>query len=127
MIFLDTDVVIDFLRGNSQAQAWLLALGAEEIGISGFVALELLQGCTNKHSQAKVEKLIAQFRIEWASSQAYKNALETYKQFHLSHAIGMIDILIGHIAVELDVPLYTFNQKHYRLIDGLATIQPYSR
>lgn len=126
MILLDTDVVIDFLRGNADAHTWLTSLGNEEIVISGFVALELLQGCANKQDQTKVERLISRFRIEWGSSQVYTNALETYRGFHLSHAIGMIDVLIGHIALELALPLYTFNKKHYRVITGLTTIQPYS-
>jgi predicted nucleic acid-binding protein len=39
----------------------------------------------------------------------------------------MIDVLIGHIALELEVPLYTFNQKHYRVISRLTVIQPYTR
>lgn len=38
-----------------------------------------------------------------------------------------LDALIGQIAVALRVPLYTFNQKHYRFIPELRTIQPYEK
>jgi predicted nucleic acid-binding protein len=84
MIFLDSDVAIELLRGKPSAHEWLVSLGNEELVISEFVALELLQGCANKFDQAKVEKLIARFRIEWATSQAYKNALNTINNFTLA-------------------------------------------
>ena len=41
--------------------------------------------------------------------------------------LGYSNVLIGQIAVALRVPLYTFNQKHYRFIPGLQTIQPYDK
>jgi hypothetical protein len=45
MILVDTDVMVDIMRRHSPAVAWLDSLGAEEVGIPGLVAMELLQGC----------------------------------------------------------------------------------
>jgi len=45
MILLDTDVMVDLMRGYEPALTWLDSLGAETIGIPGLVAMELLQGC----------------------------------------------------------------------------------
>jgi len=36
--------------------------------------------------------------------------------------LGLLDVLIGQTAVALEVPLYTFKQKHYRFIPGLQTM-----
>jgi hypothetical protein len=37
----------------------------------------------------------------------------------------LLDALIGHIAIGLNEPLATFNVKHYGVVQGLKTIQPY--
>ena len=51
MILLDTDIMIDLLRKYPSAFAWLASLGDEEIGLPGFVVMELIQGCKNKLEQ----------------------------------------------------------------------------
>ena len=48
-------------------------------------------------------------------------------EYHLSHSIGLLDALIGLTAVAVNLPLYTFNQKHYSMIPNLHTIQPYEK
>jgi predicted nucleic acid-binding protein len=45
----------------------------------------------------------------------------------LSTGISAFDILIGQTAVELGLPLHTFNVKHFRHVPGLTTIQPYTK
>ena len=48
MIFLDSDVVIDILRQFSPAMEWFDSLNDdEELVLSGFVVMELIQGCKN--------------------------------------------------------------------------------
>ena len=42
MLLLDTDVMIDVLRGHDVALEWLHSLADETIGLPGFVAMELL-------------------------------------------------------------------------------------
>ncbi len=37
------------------------------------------------------------------------------------------DIMIGETALALNLPLHTFNQKHYAAIPNLKTIQPYTK
>jgi len=45
----------------------------------------------------------------------------------LSHNLGILDALIGQLAVSLNLPLHTFNDKHYAAIPNLKTAQPYAR
>jgi predicted nucleic acid-binding protein len=35
--------------------------------------------------------------------------------------------LIGETALALNLPIHTFNQKHYAAIPNLKTVQPYTR
>jgi len=102
-------------------------LGYEQIVLPGFVVMELLQGCRNKVEQAKTQKTLKRYDIAWPSPDTCEAALAVFAQFHLSHGIGIIDALIGQMAVALDVPLYTFNQKHYAAIPDLKIVQPYSQ
>lgn len=123
MLLLDTDVMIDVMRRYPTAIAWLESRAMDEVLLPGFVVLELLQGCRGKSEQERVERAITPYRVVWPSDEAVR----TYAQFHLSHNLGFIDALIGHTALLLDLPLHTFNQKHYAVVPGLKTIEPYRR
>ena len=127
MIILDSDVMIDLLRQHPAGVTWLTSLGDEEILLPGFVVMELLQGCSNKAEQNKVEKMLAAFETVWPSPETCDEALATFARYRLRHNLGLLDALIGQTAVALNLPLYTFNRKHYAAIPNLLTLQPYER
>jgi predicted nucleic acid-binding protein len=127
MILLDTDIMIDLSRKYQPAVAWLASLGDEEIALPGFVVMELIQGCRNKLEQEKVEKTLTPYSVMWPSLKACDEALSAFARYHLSHSLGLLDALIGEAAVTLNLPLHTFNQKHYAPIPNLKTIQPYAK
>ncbi len=125
MILLDTDIMIDLLRKYPPALAWLASLGDEEIAMPGFVVMELIQGCKNKLEQQKIEKTLTSYNVVWPSTQACDEARSVFALYHLSHSLGLLDALIGETAIDLNLPLHTFNQKHYAAIPDLETVQPY--
>lgn len=127
MILLDSDVVIDFLRGYQPALDWLIALNDEEIILPGFVVMELIQGCRDAVEQKYLEKAIGQFRHVWPTAEDGEEALSRFSNLYLSHGIGILDCLIGQTAISLQLPLYTFNQKHYAVLDNLETVKPYKK
>ena len=127
MILVDTDIMIDFLREYPPALNFLESLGEDEIYIPGFVVMELIQGCRNKSELKKLEKELVSYKKIWPSTETCNDALSVFSRFHLSHSLGIIDALIGQLAVALNLPLHTFNQKHYAVIPGLRTIQPYQK
>jgi hypothetical protein len=119
--------MIDLLRQYVPALDWLGSLGEEEIILPGFVVMELLQGCNNKTEQAKVEQFLTGFDIVWPLPETCDAALEMFARYHLSHKVGLLDALIGQTAVALNLPLHTFNRKHYAAIPNLLTIDPYKK
>ena len=128
MILLDSDVMIDLLRQYPPAMKWFDALNdEEELLLPGYVVMELIQGCRNKTEQEKVQRELAIYGVVWPESEDCDKALSIFTEYYLSHNAGLLDVLIGQIAVALRVPLYTFNQKHYRFMPGLQTIQPYEK
>ncbi len=95
MILLDTDVMVDILRGYEPAKEWLKT--AQEIGIPGLVA----DDCNR--------------------------ALTSFASHHLSDKIGLLDALIAKTAIGVNAELATFNVKHYRVLKGLRSVQPYAK
>jgi len=127
MVILDTDIMIDLLRGYSEAIKWIKSLGDEEIILPGFVVMELIQGCRNNVEQKKLKKELRQYNVLWPTPEICDEALSIFSYLHLKKGMGIIDVLIGEIAVALGLPLYTFNLKHYNGIPNLETIQPYKK
>lgn len=123
-MLLDTDVMVDFLRGYAPAVTWLTSYSMP-VGISGIVGMELLQGCRDLAEQRQVEREIARFAIYWPTLSDCQQAYRDFAAFHLSDGLGLLDSLIGHTAVGLNEELATFNVKHYGAISGLHTVQPY--
>lgn len=127
MVFLDTDIMVDLLRQYQPSVTWLDSLGEVEVVIPRFVVMELIQGCRSKEEQEKVEKALTDYGVAWPLPETCSKAASAFSRCHLAHGLGIIDALIGQMAVDLEVPLHTFNTRHYEPIAGLSTIQPYEK
>ena len=128
LILLDSDVMIDLLRQYPAAISWFDTLNDDEtLLLPGYVVMELIQGCRNKVEQEQLQHELAIYGIVWLAPVDCGKALDVFTEYCFSDNAGLLDVLIGQTAVASSVPLYTFNQKHYRFIPGLQTIQPYEK
>jgi hypothetical protein len=128
VLVLDTDVIVDILRRYQPAVQWLEQNRQEQFVISGFSAMEVLAGCKDKQEQDAIQRqLFSRFRIAWLAEAECERALQMYSTIHLSNQLGIIDALIGRTALFLNLPLCTFNIKHYVAIPGLKVVRPYER
>jgi hypothetical protein len=127
MILLDTDVMVDILRGYQPAVEWLKTASGKEIGMPGLVAMELLQGCQNTREQKRIEKVLSVYPLYWPEANECDSALKSFAARHLTHQLGLLDALIAHTAIGLGAELATFNVKHYGVMKELRTIQPYKK
>ncbi len=126
MLVLDTDVLIDVQRGHAAALAWFAGL-TELPTVPGLVVMELIQGAQNAGQVRDVLRLTAPLPIVWPTTADCQRALADFTAFHLPHGLGLLDALIAAITVGLSAVLCTFNDKHYRIVPGLVTGQPYIR
>ena len=126
MQLLDTDVMIDVLRGYQPAVAWLESL-PEAPGLPGFVAMELMDGCRSKLEMIRLHRRIQPFQLYWPTQEDCDRALVDFRRNHLAHNLGILDAIIGHCVVGLAASLCTFNLKHYGGVQGLITEQPYQK
>ena len=127
MIILDTDIMIDILREYKPAIEWLNLLGDEGIILPGFAIMELIQGCKNKDEMKELKKEIEKYKVIWPTLEVYEKALKIFTDYYISHKIGILDTIIGQMAVEFNLSLYTFNEKHYKAIPKLKTIEPHKK
>lgn len=88
MILLDTDVMVDILRGHESAKEWLASV--EEIGVPGLVAMELIQGCQNTREQRALERELSEFLLYWPSLDDCNRALKSFSSHHLNDNIGLL-------------------------------------
>lgn len=126
MYLLDTDVLIDIQRRHAPAIAWFSTL-TEVPAIPGFVVMELIQDAQNARQVRDALKLVAPLPVVWPTADDCRRALSDFAAYHLSHNLGLLDALIAACAVGSLADLCTFNVKHYRIVPGLVTVQPYAR
>ena len=123
---LDKDVLIDIQRGHASALSWFAGL-TELPSVPGFVVMELAQDAQNRQQVRQALRLIAPLPVVWPTEADCNRALSDFTAYHLSHSLGLLDALIAACAVGLSATLCTFNVKHYRIVPGLITVQPYTR
>lgn len=126
MQLLDTDVLIDVQRGFLPALAWFGGL-TELPSVPGFVVMELLQDAQSSWQVQAALKLVAPLPIVWPTEVDCARALSDFTKLHLSQGLGLLDSMIAACAMGRSAELCTFNIKHYRMVPGLRTTQPYSR
>ena len=126
MDLVDTDVLIDVQRGHPPALTWFAAL-TDLPAVSGFVVMELVQDARNAREVRRALKLVTPLQVVWPTELDCARALSDFTAYHLSHGLGLLDALIASCAVGLSATLYTFNNKHYRVVPGLVTARPYRR
>ena len=68
---------------------------------------------------------MAPIRITWPDEAACNYALTLLEMFRLSNGLRKYDALIAVTALAARQPLHTHNIKHFRIVPGLQTIQPY--
>lgn len=119
MKLVDTDILIDHLRGREAASAFL-EQWAEEIEISVLTRFELLGGMRSGERHA-VRALVDAFPNRMATSDVADQAGAWAREYRRSHShIGPIDFLIAATAVISGSELATRNVRHYPMYPGLT-------
>jgi predicted nucleic acid-binding protein len=127
MVFLDTDVLVDCLRGLPSAQEWMARSSSEEFQIPGIVAMELITGCQNRTELERTHRFLNAFDVTWPEASEFAEAYALLSEHHLASNLGIPDCLIASMAILRSARLYTFNLRHFGVIQGLDVQSPYTR
>lgn len=114
---IDTDVLIDYLRGVSKAAKCLKDLTARSpCYLSPITVAELYVGVREGKERVILDQFIQEFQIVVLNeSIAMKGGLFR-RDYGKSHGVGLADALIAASAEELTLTVVTLNKKHYPML-----------
>lgn len=117
---LDTDVLIDYLRGQSDAVNYVESL-VEPILISSITVAELYSGVREGRERQTLGTFLSAFEIVLVSTEiAVKGGLYR-RDFGKSHNVGLADALIAATAETRGATLVTLNLKHFPMLASAKT------
>ncbi len=109
-VMIDTDVFIRIFRGDA--------------AINTIVNLELIQGAQNEQQLQQqsrdTEAYLTRFMLLSLTPAVSIKAIELVRTYARSHGLRLPDSLIAATCIEENLPLLTFNVKHFRSIQGLT-------
>jgi len=113
-VLIDTDVAIDFLRGESYAQPLLASLWQEGSAVvSVLTVFELMAGMREKEEIA-TRNFIAACLVEDVSPDVAMRGGELYRKYRAKGiTLNSLDCLIAATALVKGCKLATRNVKHY--------------
>jgi predicted nucleic acid-binding protein len=123
-VLLDSDILIDHLRGYEPARQYLKRFETDEM--QGYLSIvtvaELAAGqMRQEQEEEKVQQLLALFtHIALDFALAWRGG-EIRRQYHTRLA----DALIAATALSRHLPLSTRNLQHFTPIEGLRVEKPY--
>lgn len=123
-VLIDTDVLIDYLRGNPAAVGYVEGL-SERFLISVITVAELYAGVFDGDERIALESLLSEFEIIPVSKPIAVSGGLYRRAYRKSHGVGLADAIIAATAEAEGVSLATLNTKHFPMTPDLVV--PYKR
>lgn len=115
---LDTDIVIEYLRGSDKAAEYLEGL-AGELLLSTISVAELWSGVKGEKEKQALDQFLLAFRLVAVDEGIAKNGGILRQEYARSHGIGLADAIIAATALQEEAKLISFNARHYPMIEEL--------
>ena len=120
---VDSDIIIDFLRGFQNSRDFLLGLknkGTFFISVVSIVEIYSVKDIANSAKKQAVEDFFVAFETIVLDRELAKQA----GAMRLKYQIPFADAIIAATAVSFGLTLITRNKKHFTGIDGLLIQSP---
>ena len=126
LILLDTDVIIDFLRGQQKVKPLFYSIeqGKIEAAFSTITEAELFAGksCSSLEEQQKIDALLGLMKRLSLDKNAAKKAGELKRRCEL----GLADAVIAATAITNSIKIIaTKNKKHFAKVKEVTIEEPY--
>ncbi|MBQ3691540.1 MAG: PIN domain-containing protein [Bacteroidales bacterium] len=122
-VLLDTCVLVEILHKNQNVKQIITDIGWENCYISDITVVELLFGAEVSQNPQKnlpiVKSLLKSFAIIPFSVCINYFCKEKARLSKIGKLIDDNDLYIGTTAVAVNMPIYTYNVKHFSRIEGL--------
>ncbi|RLD73989.1 MAG: type II toxin-antitoxin system VapC family toxin [Bacteroidetes bacterium] len=119
LVVCDTNILIEFYKGNSEIINNLQGIGSQNIALSSVTAAELIFGALNKKELKNIKRDLDQLFVIPLNEKISKNFIDLMLEYTLSYNLDLPDALIASTAIIYDLELYTLNKKHFKYIDDL--------
>lgn len=123
-LLIDTDVLIDYLRGYPAAVSYVEAR-QERFLISVVTAAELYAGIREGEERARLEQFLLAFEIIPLDLRLAVQGGLYRRDYRKSHGVRLADALIAATATQRQAPLVTLNRKHFPMLQDV--IVPYQK
>lgn len=120
---LDTNVIIEVLRGNDEIITKIENVGQENCFISEITIAELLYGAVrgnNPKNFLDVERIEQEFEVLPVRPSFMQYAVVRNKLRQKGTPIDHMDLFIASVAIHNNMTLVTHNTKHFLRIEGLS-------
>lgn len=124
MILCDTNILIEFYKGNSRVVEELQKDGLPNLDVSVITAGELCFGARDIREMESIRRHLSLMRQIPLDSDISDRFLSLLEEFALSHRLTIPDALIAATTLSQDIPLYTLNLKDFQFIPGLKIHTP---
>jgi predicted nucleic acid-binding protein len=114
MVLLDSDILIDYLRGLSAARNYFKSVDAAAISIVSVT--ELVSGARNDEEEAAINELFSTMHIVGVDEKIAREAGRLWRQFLRSHNVETADALIAATSILHRLQLVTLNRRHYPML-----------
>jgi predicted nucleic acid-binding protein len=86
---VDTDILIDALRGMPAAETWLTSQSTTPFAIPGIVAMELMAGCRNQAELRQLQRFLSRFTIAWTEAAECAQAYDFFATHWLAAKLSI--------------------------------------
>lgn len=121
---LDTDVLVEYLRGGSSAIRFLESL-AGRLLVSVITVTELYAGVRHEEEEGRLDQFFLAFDVLDITGEIARLAGRYRREYHPSHGTGLADALIAATAVTHEADFVTFNARHFPMLESIQV--PYAR
>lgn len=123
-LVLDTDVLIDFLRGQVEAVGYLESV-SDELLTSVVTVAELFAGVREGEERRILEELLEEFRVVPVTREVAELGGLHRRDYRKSHNIQLADALIAATVEREQATLVTLNDKHFPMLKQVVV--PYRK
>lgn len=118
-VICDTNIFISLFKRLPDTMSRLQSIGDDNVLIPSISVMELYRGMDNKKELKTMSANIKRYNVVHFNEAVSQKAIELIHQYKLSHNLQIPDAIIGAMSVVYELPLFTYNKKDFKFIDGI--------
>ncbi len=128
MVICDTNIIGKYLFRDPSVVKQIGSIGLRNIYITSIVYIEIIHWLSSykkftRADRKEIKDFLDELKILHLNKGISELSIEISKK---DNSLDVADILIGATGVYYDLPVYTHNIKHFKLIKGITLYQEQS-